>query len=501
MYIRNVAHRLLGHGLETTLGLLIASVTVRFFGIETTGRLGLIMAAVGIFTIFLNFGTDDVFIRNVSQKHDISREFSTLVVIRLGGVLAFILAFVVFFTLYQETQKPDEVLLTITAAGYFLLVSSYETLNLIFLATQKYVLVSLPRLIGKFIKLVLLIVGAVISPTIFTLAFLAIAELIAQIITCMRLLQRWHLHIYKPRWNSIKSYVLFTLPFAFTHVTGTLFQHIDKIAVGYFIDAKAVGILLAAVALYNPFDVIIKSVTNTMLPKVSHDLIASADHINQKFRGLVEFSTLLAGWLAIQLFVFVDPVVRIVYGAENLAVADVSKFFIIVILGKLWLRPYISLLVALGKHHGYQYMTSILSPLVTLMLYLVLIPQSIGGVQLAGLGVLAIPLASGARWFFVGAPAVLYALRKHMPTLNLQFWSSIITLVTVGGVIVITDHLTAFHAQKPYIGKLLISILVSNGLYVLISYFRGFIDRPRLLMLKTELTGIYRSMWKEIWET
>lgn len=410
MYLQRLMSLFGGQVLEMLLGVIIASLSVRFFGAEIIGQVSLIFAVIGLASVVSGLGFSNYFIKSVAQGKNLSVYFSGFSVLQLIGLTTFLLIGIGVW--YGQLWNDTEWVIGGLALAYFCLLAAVETISTIFAARQEYVKLSVQRLAGLTARLIALALLVVWWRNATGFAVLALVEIVVQLLTNLAYMRRIQWRFIRVSRNLLTRYVRYTLPFVFSTITSRFFIHFDKVIIGWFFDPLAVGLLVMSQALFSPFDALIKTITSTAFPKITRDTLMTDLQQRQRFRDLVYFHLLVGGVLAILLLGWAEVAIQLIFGQPYPLVALTGKLFVIVIFGKMLLRPYASLLMALEKHHFYQYMVSLLHPWLKLGFYALLIPSALGPVSLGGLGIKGIPLVTGGLWFILILPLTYVSLRR-----------------------------------------------------------------------------------------
>jgi O-antigen/teichoic acid export membrane protein len=387
-----------GQAIEMALSVVLASASVRLFGVETIGQVSLVFATIGIASALANLGFGNYFIKSIAQRQSLSEHLSAFTLLQGLSLILFLLA-AAGIAWWGEAGPRFIILLAII---YYIVFSVGELFSTLFAAKQEYIRSSLQRIVGLIGRLLALLVIGWLGPTLTGFALLAVIEVIIQVTVAIP-----YVIAYRPRLVPVTKQLLaryfhYTLPFLPSTITSRFFIHFDKVITGYFFDPLTVGLLVMSQALFSPFDAVIKTITGTSFPKIVQDSVALPAEHKEQFRNLVYFHVLVGGILAIFLVAWADTAVRIVFGTPYPLVVQTGSLFVIVIFGKMLLRPYASLLMSLEAHHFYQYVISLVHPILKLVLYLLLIPR---------LGILAIPIVTGGLWFILILPLTYVCLR------------------------------------------------------------------------------------------
>ena len=103
MYLQNIIVRLAGRLVILPISLVISAVSVRIFGVEVIGKIGYMIAYIGMFAFFFHPGFSNYFIKNVAQGKDISEHVSTVLFIKLILVAIFLLLVVIAYFAFERS--------------------------------------------------------------------------------------------------------------------------------------------------------------------------------------------------------------------------------------------------------------------------------------------------------------------------------------------------------------------------------------------------------------
>jgi len=180
-------------------------------------------------------------------------------------------------------------------------------------------------------------------------------------------------------------------------------------------------------------DKLIKPVTSTMFTEIVHRITNIPSFFHKRFRDLVHILNFSAGILVLVLIFVSTPLVTCFFGDENVRSAFILKAFSLVLLAKLFWRPYAHVILSIEKHKLILYLEP-LSLLVMLLCYYFLIPLRIGD---SYLGAAALPLTEFIVWILPAGLLRIWILKAeygdiHMLETALKIWLPLIALVAVG---------------------------------------------------------------------
>jgi polysaccharide transporter, PST family len=495
VYLQRVITRLLGHFSESAIAIIVVSLTVRSFGMDKIGQVSLAMASIGIFSIIMNLGSNSFLIKSIAEGKNANKHFSNFLFIKLLLIVLFLIIIVVVWT--HNDWHGTQAKLNIIAVCYFIILSLFETTSSIFTAKQKYIILSIQNVVSQTIKLAALVWLIIYWQNIVGLALLFIIEISSKTIISIYYLIKNKIKLSRPNKQILKNYIQYTIPFIPSSLSNNFFVHFDKIIIGYLLNPTAVGILVIAQSMFSPISGVIKTITSTAFPKIVSDVSSAPHELSTRFKKIIKFNTFVAGFLVIQTFILSEPIARLLYGKEEAStVALLVKIYCLVIFGSLLMRPYHSLIIALNKHHKYQYIISWLSPSTKLLLYLLLVPSQLFGLNFLGLGILAIPLIAGLMWFIVNLPLTLYTLRNRIADLHLKFAFSII--LSSVATITIALFLNSFFGSSSLLLDTITGLLIANSLFLIINIARGTITNETFRILINAIINFKSFTKKEI---
>ena len=492
MYLQNVIVRMSGQGAAFVIGIIASAISVRVFGIEAIGKIGYMVAYVGLFAIFLNAGFANYYIRNIAQNRNISQDISNYFFINILLVMAFVVIAIIAYSV-AERDVIDNYLYVISVV--FIVANQINGVFInTLIAKEKFVVLFLGSLLSAVVKLILLLLLYAVWQSIVGLALLMIAEQGVQFLYYKAIVNKIDFRIVKPKKSILNQYWSYTRPLFFLTLQSNLFVHLDKIMVAYFVDKRAVGFLLCAQAFLGGFEMIIKSISNTLFPKLSKDVLSDKSRFEEKFSRVINFNSFMSGILSIQFFVFSDPIVRLMYGEKNIYIASLAKVYAFYILFRLFVRANNSLLLVLEKHRFYSYFQTVATPIVTIFLYVLLIPKNFMGFNCFGIGVMGIPVSLIVK-IIISIILLCAILRDDVPMKI--FAQAFVTIGTAVFAIVLSCYV---NLSENYWVNILYTFMAANGSFFIICYLRGIFNKKDYQYVLSAIApiNIYNYLKREL---
>ncbi|MCX8173231.1 MAG: flippase [Thermoplasmata archaeon] len=280
MLARKTVFVILKEGIAGALGFITLFFVARFMGAEPLGVASFALAFVNVFNIIADMGFNAAHVKRVSEKLDLrnciavyARIKIVLTLAALGILVCFLVLLEILKVNFYDSTYPEVVYMMI---GYFMFVQIMSIPKYTYdakLQIYRSQLAALAGVIGKDI----LVIGAAVLMTIgpYTVVQKGVAlavgymleVLIATVILYGFFIREEKIGTYDRR--IARRYLEFAIPFFPVAIFSMLAINADRLTIGYFWDAKEVGVYTAVQAIANMLVVIQSAVTLVLFPAVS----------------------------------------------------------------------------------------------------------------------------------------------------------------------------------------------------------------------------------------
>lgn len=432
MLIKNIYIRLGANILVASINILTFMLIVRTFGKEVVGNIVYYYSLAGIFSLFTDLGLSTAYNKFLASQEN-HRDINVFVILKFFLIVIYILIFLLVYFLKFKNNGIDSKLLLILFTGLVLdLISQIFTST--FVGRRDFAFLSKLELSSSTVLFIYsLIVCFVIRSKYFIAANKVVLPLMMISGGVLYFYRHKLLRLYKPQWVDIKKYLDYALPIAFSSIIGRLIVYIDKILLGKFIGMSELGLYEIASRCYMAVDRLIKPVTSTLFTEIVHKVANTPLFFHKKFRDLVHILNFSGSTLALILIFASSPAVICFFGAENLRSSFILKFFALVILAKLFWRPYEHVIYAIEKHKVVLYLSP-LNLVIRMACYYFLIPLTISDVPV---GAIALPITEFIVWFFPAGLVRVWILKKEYACLYIseivfKIWLPLAMMILIG---------------------------------------------------------------------
>jgi O-antigen/teichoic acid export membrane protein len=490
----SVTNNVLGALLGTTALIFIA----KNMGADVLGVLGFGVAIIGVLSFLSDFGVGSVHIRQMNSCEDKGKCIGAYAVIRLILLGIFSIVTLILIESWKDgtaggmMPTGDLLIPTVTDTMYVFLVY-YVLLGISQIATHTFdaldedAKVHVPSILELVVR-VSFVVYIAVSPLGSSAngpAFLAsayAAGMIASMVLVSLLMRSYKVSM--PDKETLMKYVRSLAPVFLVSVIIIIDLYMDKAIVGYFWGEHELGLYFGVQRMAVFVGVFSLSVATLILPSVAtyygrRDSAASWDVVNQAERY-------------VSLVVIPTAAFYLVYGSDILRVFLTEEFVVavrsmdlLVMAGAVvaLVVPLRSVLAGLGRP-GTLFLVGLVGVVLQLALLLVLVPDSLLGVEMLGLkrqGAAGALLICSIYYFFV-LRYMAWKVGGMLPHSN--SFKHVLSAITMIGAMYVVDW-----ALIPAVDWLALILLAIVGLfaYALSAYFMGELEFSDYRYFKTML--------------
>lgn len=371
------------------LGFISVLFVSRFMGPEAMGALSSSVAFAGIFAIFGDFGFGIAHFKRVSEGHDLGKCVGTFMVIRIATTIIMGVVTLIFFygTYILSGRYPVEenyinifyIVFISGLLGNFLYVVTYTFTARIEKAKESASIIS-----QKFVNSMLKIIVAVSGLGVVFLAWSNLAGVIAGTIVSILLFKKYPVKGFDK--DLFRSYLVYAIPAILIGITETISMNIDKVFISYFSGTEAVGYYSASQSLI----IIISSAgaifVSLLLPTYSAmHTEGKMDEIRNLANRVERYISILLMPVVFFIFFFADPIRQIILGSKFGPSAPIISVLALYAMIIVFNQPYSSQLMGTNQIKLGMFLGLIMLG-INIVLNLVLIPSTIYGIKMAGLG-------------------------------------------------------------------------------------------------------------------
>jgi len=302
--------------LSFILGFLYLIFTARYLGPESYGILSFAIAFTLIFGILADLGLNQFLVRDlVRDKSLASKYFGNALVIK---IIASVITFLLIILTVNLIHYPLNTTIVIYLIAIYVLINSFsQFFYSIFQSYEKMEFQAIGNILNSalILSMVLLAIYFKLDLIFFALIyfFSSIIILVYNIIICI-----WKFIIPKIEFdlNFWKYILLESVFFILASVFTQIYFNIDSVMISFFTGNQAVGFYTAAYRLIFILLSIPSVLMISMFPVMSKHFKSSINVLKLEYERIFKFLFILALFFFIFGFLFADKVIFLIYGAN-----------------------------------------------------------------------------------------------------------------------------------------------------------------------------------------
>ncbi len=374
---------------QQAIGFVSVFFVARYMGPKDLGVYSACLALATVIMTLGDWGYGLAHVKKVSEGLDLSRCVGTYAWIKIVSTLAVLAGGAGFFFYGERFLKlsliPDGryglflVVLISVVVGNMTQVFQYTYAALVETAKQWATLIS-TRIVTASLKVATALLG-------FGVLFLGVSNLAGSVVGILVAVYFFRrIKIGKFDREYLKLYTRFAIPSFFIGFASAVSLQLDKVFLTWLSDTTQVGYYTAAQSLVMIFMFVNGILVSLLLPTYSK-MSSEGD-----LKGISELSHRIERYTAIPLMglglfaiLFSGPLERVVFGTRFVQSSFVIKILVVNAIILIFDKPYASQLMGLNKVRLAAVISSIML-VANIILYLVLVPKSLYGIPLMGLG-------------------------------------------------------------------------------------------------------------------
>jgi len=372
------------------LGFLALIFVARYMGPNTLGIIGFGVGFMGLFNFITYLGFDVAHIKRVSEGKDLANCIGTYLVIKI--VLTSVMVITVIGALFIwksifhggfESSVHEGVIYILLIS--FSILSFARIMIDTFVARRETAKQQISLLGGTIVQALGMMFVAVMSFGIFMLVGTYILGAITTFIFALLLFRNYP--VGKPSKEYFKSYSMFAFPLILATMNIAILLNVDKIMIQLFLGTKEVGYYFTVQKMTAALMFIGSAVNSLLFPTMSS---YSTKNNFKEIRRLTllgeKYLSMIITPILAFIFLFSRPIVCVFLGNAFTPAYLVLSIFSIIVWSRILVVPLSSQIRGLDKP-SIVGKTCILMVVLNILLNLLLIPKSIMGIGLAGLGI------------------------------------------------------------------------------------------------------------------
>jgi O-antigen/teichoic acid export membrane protein len=368
---------------------------------------------VGLITFVVGLGVDLAGVKYIAEKNErYESEFSTYLLLKMLLILLFI-GLAIFFMLF--VFRPEDPLLYIIIMCNMVWMSMADVFKRALTARRAFLTLALRNSIARVIMLFFAVIFCTLVKNWYYIAILpSIEHFILVMVLLYYFVKKLNINTIEFNRKQCIKFIKYAAPLSISEGISVSIANLDKVFVGFLLTNVHVGYLAVAEKVYNFFMIIVKAFTQQLLPEISYRLSNLKKEIFAiQMEKIVFMSNLMGALMTLFIILFAEIMITLVYGEEAGPSAVILKVFTLMILIKLFFRPYHSLIYATEKQGLFLWFT-VPTYAVRIILTYALIPLSIGGHVIGGS---AAPISKAFAWMFPRGLYILWEVKKTFGSL------------------------------------------------------------------------------------
>jgi O-antigen/teichoic acid export membrane protein len=475
---RKATFNLLAKGIITIFALLSLTLVAKNVNDTAVGILAFGLGFVGVLSFVSDFGFASAHVKRISEGKEEAECNGTFIAIKLGltglMVLVIVVALYIWGTLpnaYENPQyKSDYELVVYIVTAYYVLISLSQIATLTFGGRQESAKQQIPEMIGTLARAPALIWIALFAGTMavglaaiyLSLAYLATAIVMFVLAFALFL----NSPVGRPTMRMLRSYASYALPISVLSFMGMMVTNVDKVIIKFFWAGTAGDAIVGHYFMMQRFILVYILISSSLGPILFPRL--SQTHACKDFHSLREMCWKAEKYTSVIIVPLVmatialAPTFIVVFAAESY-LADAGTLIVLSVYALLLSldMAYVMVIYCVDRPE-ISMRLGLITALVTLGMFVVLVPRTFFGMTLLGGGALGAAVA-----MLIGV-VVEYVLCRHYA-------------YKVAGVT--SYHRTLYHVSAGFAMALL--------LYAF--YWTGFVDRLTTL-LDSALSGFFGGL-------
>ncbi len=382
-----LAHKFLmkagSNAIASVLSFVSLMVMTRYVG-EQYGLMMWGWAFVAMFNCVTDLGFNSANLKYVSKRDSNQNSyFTTFLVLKVAlSVIAMVASLAsCLLTASSDAMNAESIGVCLVFSLYFVAYNIQTAISVSFDARLETGKASAILAIEAIVRAIALMIMAMMGVDAITLSMGYVLGIAASVAVTTYLYHRCDLHLERPRF--FREYAVFAAPIAFSIMSVSVIEYLDKVLIGFFGTPLDVGNYTAAFGVVGAFTTLGASLNNILLPHLSKDGVSAEKDTDTVWMIEKYLSALL---LPILTFILIlGPEIGIVlYGSDYVESGYILSIQSVHIYAYIMVGMLAQVLYAAGKSSIYLKGTIIFT-IISLIGYVLLIPSTFGGVDLFGL--------------------------------------------------------------------------------------------------------------------
>jgi len=414
------------HLVNSLLGFASTFIVARLMGPQILGTIGYLLGLAGMVALFSDLGFSVTHMKRASEGDEIAEDIGAFFVLKGGltvitTIVLYLAPVVAGWMGYRPLATAEHYVAYYILASLYLFRGLGALFNVTFRAHQETAKTSTSLIASSFTTAVARIVVALAGLGLVALSGAYLLEEVALFGIAFTLFRGYA--VKWPRRLHLRRYVTFALPVMLTTIISGLVSNTDRVMLGEFWNTTEVGYYVGVAGILRIMEQVSGAGTTLFLPQSSHDVHRGRrDIVVQRLFAAEKYLLLVMVPITALVVFFREPIVRLVLGHRFLPSIPVLAVLAVNALWKTYRRPYDSLAYALDKPH-FLIWVGVINLATLLVADLILIPHTLFGIPMLGMG----SLGAALGWFvksLVGGSVLILLLnrRAQVPIYGRAAW-------------------------------------------------------------------------------
>ncbi|MFQ5918823.1 MAG: oligosaccharide flippase family protein [Thermoplasmata archaeon] len=356
---------------------------------EILGFVGFGIGLVGSFFVLTGLGIPAAHVKRVSEGEPLAESIGAFVIIRGVQVLLAVVATLVAVQVWTSVlgrgfETPLHLQLVYLMIPYYVFLSLAGIGTTTFLARMEPARSQSLDIVNTVVRVAGMLVVALVGLGAIALAWAYVAAAVAMAAMALLLLRTYP--IARPRRRLTRSYLRFASPLALPALLAGLSINIDKALIQLFWGVSEVGYYFTVQQILRILTLLTSAVSLMLFPALSkHHARNELDRVRLKSRQSERYLSMILAPIVAFMFLYAEGVIHVLLSDAFLPAANILRIFVVATFVIALIVPRRAILTGMDRS-DLAGIAALGGAVVTLGLYPLLIPTSIFGVPLAGLG-------------------------------------------------------------------------------------------------------------------
>jgi O-antigen/teichoic acid export membrane protein len=368
----------------------------RYLGAEVLGTISWTLALIATFNVISDLGLNSAHIKRVSEGKDINDCVSTFIVSKLLLTSLMVVSVIASVLVWTNVLGQPLTETSMSLIGLFILSIVFfdiaQIATVTYNARMEIAKSQISSVIEILVRVPLIVFVAINRMSDIALAYAYVLGALGFAIVALFLLSRERIEWKRP--TLFRSYMAFAIPISTILIMGALANNIDKLLIGGFWNAELVGYYTGSKSLLMIFAIFGTAAATLAFPAFSK--MHSEGNMDMVRRGTLEAEKYVSMFtlpIIAVIVLFPTGVATVLLGGGFAQSGDSLRFLAISTFFTLLIGIYSSQIYAINRQELTAKLTFV-SLVILLILLIILVPSSLGGIELPGLADMGAAIAN-----------------------------------------------------------------------------------------------------------